>query len=114
MALFAHDDPDLRRAVEPVPADVPAELVQHVPAGRGETDRVRPLAPVVNPTDAVAGSPRSSLSQVPATSSKAIAGGESATLNAFCSQPEAITSATSAASSDPPITKPKYRGPEEP
>ena len=53
------------------------------------------------------------MSQVPATSSKAMPAGESASLNAFCSQPEVITSATSAASSDPPITKPKYRGPDE-
>ena len=74
----------------------------------------RAPAPVTNPTDAEAGRSRSSFSHAPATSSNASAAGESAALNAFWSQPVVSRSATRAASSEPPTTKPKYRGPAEP
>ncbi len=41
--LRADDDPHLRRAVQAVPADVPAAAVQDEPATRREPDRVRGL-----------------------------------------------------------------------
>ena len=106
MPLRADDDPHLRRTVQ---ASRPTSQPQ-----RFSTDQ-RPAAspivfaacaPVANPTDAAGGRPSSSFSQPPATSSKAIAAGESASLNAHWSHPEVRTSATSAASSDPPITNP--------
>ena len=73
-----------------------------------------PPAPVTYPTDAEAGRPSSCFNHEPATSSNASDAGESAPLKAFWSQPEVSRSATSAASSEPPTTKPKYRGPADP
>ena len=69
--------------------------------------------PVTNPTDADDGSPRISFSHPPATSSNARAAGDIASLKAHWSQPAARTSATSAASTEPPVTKPKYLGPAD-
>ncbi len=72
-----------------------------------------PWAPVVMPKDACGGSPSASLSQAPTTSSTSAAAGDVTPLNAVWSQPVVRTSAHVAASSDPPTTKPKYRGPAD-
>jgi hypothetical protein len=65
------------------------------------------VAPVVKPTDVPAGSPRTSTSQVAATSSTTAAAGAMRNSPTFWSHAETSQSAASAAGSDPPITKPK-------
>ena len=69
--------------------------------------------PVTIPNDASAGRPSDSFSHAPAISSTNAAAGDDAPLNAIWSQPLVRTSAPSAASSDPPTTKPKKREPAE-
>ena len=66
---------------------------------------------MTKPTDAVAGMPSSSFSQAPTASSAAMAAGDMTALNAFWSQPDVRMSAAVAASREPPMTNPKYRGP---
>ncbi len=73
-----------------------------------------PCPPVTNPNEASSGSPSRSFSHPPATSSTTAAAGEVARLNAGWSHPTASMSAAVAASSAPPITNPKYRGPVVP
>ena len=63
--------------------------------------------PVVKPNEASAGSPNSSLSQLPATCSATSADGPSTPMPAHWSQVEVSQSAASAAGTEPPITKPK-------
>jgi hypothetical protein len=65
--------------------------------------------PVTKPTDTWAGSPSSSASQRPATSSTTPAAGPATCSPAFWSQAAVSQSAASAAGSAPPITKPKKR-----
>ena len=66
-----------------------------------------PCAPVTIPNDASAGRPSASFSQTPATSSTSAAAGDITALNPTWSQPVVRRSAHTAASSDPPVTKPK-------
>jgi hypothetical protein len=65
---------------------------------------------VTSANDAVAGSPSSSASQPPATSSNAAAAGVGAASPAFWSHAVASQSAAIPAGWAPPITKPKNRG----
>ena len=88
--------------------DVPARPRQHVVPGGGEPDGVRPL-PARHEAERgrAPGSPSSSFSQRPATSSTTAAAGEVTALKASWSHPAASTSAAVAASRAPPTTKPK-------
>ena len=65
--------------------------------------------PVTKANDAVDGSPRSSVTHVPAISSTTAAVGVGSSSPAFWSHAETSQSAASAAGSVPPITKPKNR-----
>ena len=65
------------------------------------------VAPVVNPTPALPGSPSASSTQRSVTASTAAAAGELTRLNAFWSQALTSQSAASAAGRAPPVTKPK-------
>ena len=64
------------------------------------------VAPVVNPTLAVAGSPSSSRSHWPASSSTALVPGIGSRMAAFWSQAVTSQSAATATGCVPPITQP--------
>ena len=72
------------------------------------------VAPVVKPTLTPAGSPNSSASHPPATSSATAAAGPMTYSPAFWSQALVSQSAATAAGTPPPITNPKKRGPALP
>ena len=65
------------------------------------------VAPVVNPTLAVSGSPNRSISHAPAVSSATAAAGPMTYSPAFWSQALVSQSAARAAGTLPPITNPK-------
>src|SRR5665648_607842 len=67
--------------------------------------------PVTRPTPLPVGSASRSTSQLATTSSHTAAAGEDTPDAEFWSQADAIQSAPTAAGSEPPVTKPKYRGP---
>ena len=70
-----------------------------------------PCAPVPIPNDASGGRPKASFSQAPTTSSTTADAGDEVALKDIWSQPVVRMSAQVAASSAPPTTNPKYRGP---